>query len=90
MPYGRWFDNAANSIRQIDKAMDGNANVKTAVRAAMTTLAYGEPIFTNWFVPISGQMIDTGGYLAALIADEVKPKSFSDILLGLYKGRERK
>ena len=90
MPYGRWFDNAANSIRQIEKAMDGDAKAKTAVRAAMTTLAYGEPIFTNWFIPISGQMIDTGGYLAALIADEVKPKSFSDILLGLYKGRERK
>lgn len=90
MPYGRWFDNAANSIKQIEKAMDGNATVKTSVRAAMTTLAYGDPIFTNWFVPISGQMIDTTGYLSALIADEVKPKSFSDILLGLYKGRERK
>lgn len=90
MPYGRWFDNAANSIKQIEKAMDGNATVKTSVRAAMTTLAYGDPIFTNWFVPISGQMVDTAGYLSALIADEVKPKSFSDILLGLYKGQERK
>lgn len=90
MPYGRWFDNAANSVRQIEKAMEGNATVKTSVRAAMTTLAYGDPIFTNWFIPISGQMTDTAGYLAALIADEVKPKSFSDILLGLYKGRERK
>ena len=90
MPYGRWFDNAANSIKQIEKAMDGNASVKTSVRAAMTTLAYGDPIFSNWFVPISGQMVDTAGYLSALIADEVKPKSFSDILFGLYKGRERK
>lgn len=90
MPYGRWFDNAANSVRQIEKAMEGNATVKTSVRAAMTTLAYGDPIFTGWFAPISGQMTDTAGYLAALIVDEVKPKSFSDILLGLYKGRERK
>ena len=90
MPYGRWFDNASQTYDQLIKAMEGNISVKTAVKAAMTTLAYGWPSVSSMYVPIPGQLADTTSYLAALIADEVKPKSFSDILLGLYKGRERK
>lgn len=81
---GRQVNYFGNFASAIGKAFDGDPNWQKITKNAMNSFA----VATGY--PTGGQVADTTSYFVGVAAGEIKPHSLTDLLWGIYKGKERK
>ncbi|MBQ7285231.1 MAG: hypothetical protein IJW72_03150, partial [Alphaproteobacteria bacterium] len=81
---GRQVNYFGNFASALAKAFDGDPNWQKISKNAMNSFA----VVTGY--PTGGQVADTTSYFVGVAAGEIKPQSLTDLLWGIYKGKERK
>lgn len=81
---GRQANYFGNFFSGVAKAFDGDPNWQKMSKNAMNAFA----VATGY--PTGGQVADSASYFVGVAAGEINPKSLTDILWGIYKGKERK
>lgn len=81
---GRQVNYLGNFSGAIGKAFDGDPNWQKISKNGLNSFA----VITGY--PTGGQIADTASYFVGVAAGEIEPHGMSDILWGIYKGKERK
>lgn len=81
---GRQVNYLGNFSGAIGKAFDGDPNWQKISKNGLNSFA----VITGY--PTGGQIADTASYFVGVATGEIEPHGMSDILWGIYKGKERK
>ena len=81
---GRQVNYLGNFSGAIGKAFDGDPNWQKISKNGLNSFS----VITGY--PTGGQIADTASYFVGVATGEIEPHGMSDILWGIYKGKERK